>query len=156
MRIRAARRTAPSGRSQCDGVRLQRADGENARRQSERNHSMREHGSRWQQSELRRLALLSDSMRIAFRNPDSFHETDLRPGIHNQWIRRQWFGDRLLPVGQQRPVLAEGVGFNDFGEHGRAGRNGRFRRVRGQSAGQSNAESAALRGRQQRVFPSLV
>ena len=93
---------------------------------------------------------------IAFRNPDSFHETDLRPGIHNQWIRRQWFGDRLLPVGQQRPVLAEGVGFNDFGEHGRAGRNGRFRRVRGQSAGQSNAESAALRGRQQRVFPSLV
>lgn len=93
---------------------------------------------------------------VVFRNPDSFHETDLRPGIHNQWIRRQWLGDRLLPVGQQRPVLAEGVGFNDFGEHGRAGRNGRFRRVRGQSAGQSDAESAALRGRQQRVFPSRV
>ena len=105
MRIRAARRTAPSGRSQCDGVRLQRADGENARRQSERNHSMREHGSRWQQSELRRLALLSDPMRIVFRNPDSFHETDHRPGIHDQWIRRQWFGDRLLPVGQQRDFL---------------------------------------------------
>ena len=69
MRIRATRRTAPSGRSQCDGVRLQRADGENARRQSERNHPMREHGSRWQQSGLRRLALLSDSMRIVFRNP---------------------------------------------------------------------------------------
>lgn len=102
MRIRAARRTAPSGRSQCDGVRLQRADGENARRQSERNHPMREHGSRWQQSGLRRLTLLSDPMRIVFRNPDSFHETDLRPGIHNQRIRRQWFGDRLLPVGQQR------------------------------------------------------
>ena len=31
---------------------------------------MREHGSRWQQSELRRLALLSDPMRIVFRNPD--------------------------------------------------------------------------------------
>ena len=69
MRIRAARRTAPSGRSQCDGVRLQWADGENARRQSERNHPMREHGSRWQQSGLRRLALLSDSIRIVFRNP---------------------------------------------------------------------------------------
>lgn len=73
MRIRATRRTAPSGRSQCDGVRLQRADGENARRQSERNHPMREHGSRWQQSGLRRLALLSDSVRIVFRNPDAYH-----------------------------------------------------------------------------------
>ena len=93
---------------------------------------------------------------IAFRNPDSFHESDHRPGIRNQWIRRQWFGDRLLPVGQQRPVRAEGVGFNDFGEHGCAGRNGRFRRVRGQSAGQSNAESDALCGRQHRVFPSRV
>lgn len=69
MRIRAARRTAPSGRSQCDGVRIERADGENAHRQSRRNHPMREHGSRGQQSELRRLALLSDPMRIAFRNP---------------------------------------------------------------------------------------
>lgn len=39
---------------------------------------------------------------VVFRNPDSFHETGLRPGIHNQWMRRQWFGDRLLPVGQQR------------------------------------------------------
>nr|DAN04689.1 MAG TPA: hypothetical protein [Caudoviricetes sp.] len=39
---------------------------------------------------------------IVFRNPDSFHETDLRPGIHNQRICRQWFGDRLLPMGQQR------------------------------------------------------
>lgn len=39
---------------------------------------------------------------VAFRNPDSFHEIDLRPGIHSQWMRRQWFGDRLLPVGQQR------------------------------------------------------
>ena len=156
MRIRAARRTAPSGRSQCDGVRIERADGENAHRQSERNHPMREHGSHWQQSALRRLALLSAPMRIVFRNPDSFHETDLRPGIHNQRIRRQWLGDHLLPMGQQRPVHAEGVGFNDFGEHGCAGRNGRFRRVRGQSAGQSDAESAALRGRQQRVFPSRV
>ena len=71
-------------------------------------------------------------------------------------MRRQWLGDHLLPVGQQKASSAEGVGFNDFGEHGRAGRNGRFRRVRGQSAGQSDAESAALRGRQQRVFPSRV
>lgn len=70
MRIRATRRTAPARRGQCDGVRLQRADGENARRQSERNHPMREHGSRGQQSGLRRLALLSDPMRIVFRNPD--------------------------------------------------------------------------------------
>lgn len=69
MQIRAARRTTPACRSQCDGVRIERADGENARRQSGRNHSMREHGSRWQQSGLRRLALLSDSMRIVFRNP---------------------------------------------------------------------------------------
>ena len=70
MRIRAASRTTAACRGQWNGVRLQRADGENARRQSERNHPMREHGSRWQQSELRRLALLSDPMRIAFRNPD--------------------------------------------------------------------------------------
>lgn len=102
MRIRAARRTAPACRGQWNGVRVERADGENARRQSERNHSMREHGSRWQQSGLCWLALLSDPMRIVFRNPDSFHETDLRPGIHNQRICRQWFGDRLLPMGQQR------------------------------------------------------
>lgn len=47
---------------------------------------------------------------IAFRNPDSFHETDLRPGIHSQWMRCQWLGDRLLPVGQQRPIREEGVG----------------------------------------------
>lgn len=105
MRIRAASRTTAACRGQWNGVRLQRADGENARRQSERNHPMREHGSRWQQSELRRLALLSDPMRIAFRNPDSFHETDLRPGIHSQRMRRQWFGDHLLPVGQQRDFL---------------------------------------------------
>lgn len=69
MRIRAARRTAPSGRSQCDGVRIERADGEDAHRQSERHHPMCEHGSRGQQSGLRRLALLSDLMRIVFRNP---------------------------------------------------------------------------------------
>lgn len=69
MRIRAARRTAPACRGQWNGVRVERADGENARRQSERNHSMREHGSRWQQSGLCWLALLSDPMRIVFRNP---------------------------------------------------------------------------------------
>lgn len=68
MRIRVARRTAPSGRGQWNGVRDERADGENAHRQSERNHPMREHGSRWQQSDLHRLALLSDPM-IVFRNP---------------------------------------------------------------------------------------
>lgn len=69
MRIRAARRTEATHRGQRNGVRVERADGENAHRQSERNHPMREHGSHGQQSGLRRLALLSDSMRIAFRNP---------------------------------------------------------------------------------------
>ena len=69
MRIRAARRITPACRGQWNGVRVERADGENARRQSERHHPMREHGSRWQQSGLRRLALLSDPMRIVFRNP---------------------------------------------------------------------------------------
>ena len=69
MRIRAAGRITSACRGQCDGVRVERADGENAHRQSERNHPMREHGSRWQQSGLRRLALLSDPM-IVFRNPD--------------------------------------------------------------------------------------
>ena len=68
MRIRAAGRITSACRGQCDGVRVERADGENAHRQSERNHPMREHGSRWQQSGLRRLALLSDPM-IVFRNP---------------------------------------------------------------------------------------
>ena len=70
MRLHAARRTAPSNRSQRDGVRLQRADGENARRQSERNHSVCEHGSCWQQSGLRRLTLLPDTVILAFRKPD--------------------------------------------------------------------------------------
>lgn len=105
MRIRAASRTAPSGRSQCDGVRLQRADGENARRQSERNHSMREHGSRWQQLWLHRLALLSDPM-IVFRNPameTSIHEQQThsmsrRTHRHDQrqrQVRRQWTAELL-------------------------------------------------------------
>lgn len=102
MRLHAAGRITSADRGQRDGMRVERAGVENARRQSERNHSMREHGSRWQQSGLCWLALLSDPMRIVFRNPDSFHETDLRPGIHNQRICRQWFGDRLLPMGQQR------------------------------------------------------
>ena len=69
MRIHAAGRTAATHRGQRNDVRVERADGENARRQSERNHPMREHGSRWQQSGLCWLALLSDSMRIVFRNP---------------------------------------------------------------------------------------
>lgn len=69
MRIRAARRTTAAYRGQWNGVRVERADVENARRQSERHHQMREHGSRWQQSGLCWLALLSDPMRIVFRNP---------------------------------------------------------------------------------------
>ena len=69
MRIRAAHRTTAACRGQWNGVRVERADGENAHRQAGRNHPMREHGSRGQQSGLRRLALLSDPMRIAFRNP---------------------------------------------------------------------------------------
>ena len=70
MRIHDSSRTTAAYRGQWHGVRVERADGENACRQSERNHPMREHGSRWQQSGLRGLALLSDPMRIAFRNPD--------------------------------------------------------------------------------------
>ena len=69
MRIRAASRTTAAYRGQWHGLRVERADGENARRQSERHYQMREHGSRWQQSGLRRLALLSDPMRIVFRIP---------------------------------------------------------------------------------------
>ena len=106
MRLHAARRTAPSNRSQCDGVRLQRADGENARRQSERNYPSGEHGSRWQQSGLRRLALLSDPMRIVFRNPameTSIHEQQThsmsrRSHRHDQrqrQVRRQWTAELL-------------------------------------------------------------
>lgn len=68
MRIRVACRTASAYRGQWNGVRVERADGEDARRQSERHHPMCEHGSRGQQSGLRRLALLSDLM-IVFRNP---------------------------------------------------------------------------------------
>lgn len=84
MRIQTARQTVPSGRSQCDGVRLQRADGENAHRQSERNHPMREHGSRWQQSALRRLALLSAPMRIVFRNPAVWEKQWQRRNLSNR------------------------------------------------------------------------
>nr|DAJ21450.1 MAG TPA: hypothetical protein [Siphoviridae sp. ct3Ju16] len=35
-------------------------------------------------------------------------------------MRRQWFGDRLLPVGQQRAFRQQGVEWSAFGEHGRA------------------------------------
>lgn len=105
MRIRVARRTAPSGRGQWNGVRDERADGENAHRQSERNHPMREHGSRWQQSDLHRLALLSDPM-IVFRNPameaavyeQQTHSMSGRPRRHNQrqrQVRRQWTAELL-------------------------------------------------------------
>lgn len=64
MRIHAAGRTAPPGRGQWNGVRVERADVTNARRQSERHHQVREHGSRRQQSGLRRLALLSDTVTL--------------------------------------------------------------------------------------------
>ena len=106
MRIRTTRRTAPAYRGQCDGVRLQRADSENARRQSERNHPMREHGSRWQQSGLHRLALLSDPMRIVFRNPAMEaavyerqpHSMSRRTRRHDQrqrQVHRQWTAELL-------------------------------------------------------------
>ena len=106
MRIRAARRTAPSGRSQCDGVRIERADGEDAHRQSERHHPMCEHGSRGQQSGLRRLALLSDLMRIVFRNPAMEaavyerqpHSVSRRTRRHDQrqrQVHRQWTAELL-------------------------------------------------------------
>lgn len=62
---------------------------------------MREHGSRWQQSGLRRLALLSDPMRIAFRNPameaavyeQQTHSVSGRTRRHGQrqrQVHRQW------------------------------------------------------------------
>ena len=70
MRLRAAGRTAPARRSQRNGMRVQRADGTNACRQSERHHQMREHGCSWQQSELCWLTLLSNTVTLAFRNPD--------------------------------------------------------------------------------------
>ena len=106
MRIRATPRTAPAYRGQCDGVRVERADGENACRQSERHHPMREHGSRWQQSGLRRLALLSDPMRIVFRNPAMEaavyirqpHSVSHRTHRHDQrqrQVRRQWTAELL-------------------------------------------------------------
>ena len=69
MRIHDPNRTASAYRGQWNGVRVERANGEDAHRQSERHHPMCEHGSRGQQSGLRRLALLSDLMRIVFRNP---------------------------------------------------------------------------------------
>ena len=69
MRIRAAGRTEATHRGQWNGVRDERADGENARRQSERHHQMREYGSRRQQRRMLGFPLLSNPMRIAFRNP---------------------------------------------------------------------------------------
>ena len=70
MRIRAAGRTEATHRGQWNGVRVERADVTNARRRSERHHKMREYGSRRQQRRMRGLTLLSNPMRIAFRNPD--------------------------------------------------------------------------------------
>ena len=106
MRLHAAGRITSADRGQWNGVRVERADGENARRQSERNHSMREHGSRWQQSGLCWLALLSDPMRIVFRNPameTSIHEQQThsmsrRTHRHDQRqrkVRRQWPAELL-------------------------------------------------------------
>lgn len=106
MRIRAARRTTAAYRGQWNGVRVERADGENARRQSERHHQMREHGSCGQQSGLRRLALLSDPMRIVFRNPAMEtavyirqpHSVSRRTRRHDQRQRqvcRQWTAELL-------------------------------------------------------------
>ena len=106
MRIRAARRTAPACRGQWNGVRVERADGENARRQPERNHSMREHGSHWQQPRMRWLTLLPDTVTLAFRNPameTSIHEQQThsmsrRTHRHDQrqrQVRRQWTAELL-------------------------------------------------------------
>ena len=106
MRIHDSSRTAAAYRGQWHGVRVERADGENARRQSERNHSMREHGSRWQQSGLCWLALLSDPMRLVFRNPAMEtaiyirqpHSMSGRTRRHDQrqrQVRRQWTAELL-------------------------------------------------------------
>ena len=70
MRIQAAGRITSAYRGQCDGMRVQRAGVENAHRQHERHHPMREHGSRWQQPRMRWLTLLPDTVTLAFRKPD--------------------------------------------------------------------------------------
>ena len=106
MRLHAAGRITSADRGQRDGMRVERAGVENARRQSERNHSMREHGSHGQQSELRRLALLSDPMRIVFRNPameaavyerqtHSVSGRTRRHGQRQRQVRRQWTAELL-------------------------------------------------------------
>ena len=87
-------------------MRVERADGENAHRQAGRNHPMLEHGSRWQQSGLRRLALLSAPMRIVFRNPAmeaavyerQTHSVSRRSHRHDQrqrQVHRQWTAELL-------------------------------------------------------------
>lgn len=93
---------------------------------------------------------------VVFRNPDSFHETDLRPGIRNQWMRRQWFGDRLLPVGQQRPIPEGGVGWCAFGKHGREYQAGGLQRFHGQFSGQSDAESFSVHCGKHGFLPHIV
>lgn len=101
MRIRAAGRTEATHRGQWNGVRDERADVTNARRQSERHHKMREHGSRRQQRRMHGFPLLSNPMRIAFRNPameTSIHERQThsmsrRTRRHDQrqrQVHRQW------------------------------------------------------------------
>ena len=93
---------------------------------------------------------------VVFRNPDSFHETDLRPGIHSQWMRCQWLGDRLLPVGQQRPIREEGVGWCAFGKHGRECQAGGLQRFHGQFSGQSDAESFSVHCGKHGFLPHIV
>lgn len=84
MRIRAAGRTEATHRGQWNGVRGERADVTNARRQSERHHKMREYGSRRQQRRMHGLTLLSNPMRIAFRNPAVWEKQWQRRNLSNR------------------------------------------------------------------------
>lgn len=87
MRIHDSSRTAAAYRGQWNGVRLQRANVENAHRQPERHHPMREHGSRWQQPRMRWLTLLPDTVTLAFRNPHQ-GESELESGLSHRVCRR--------------------------------------------------------------------
>ena len=71
-------------------------------------------------------------------------------------MRRQWFGDRLLPVGQQRPIPEEGVGWCAFGKHGRECQAGGVQRFHGQFSGQSDAESFSVRRGKHGFLPHII
>ena len=99
MRIQAAGRITSAYRGQCDGMRVQRAGVENAHRQPERHHPMREHGSHWQQPRMRWLTLLPDTVTLAFRNPHQ-GESELESGLSYRAGRQAV--DRRIPRNPSR------------------------------------------------------